>query len=201
MMKNEKVLFLGPEHSPLFLWLREQNENVLQTGEKITPEDIRLWNVGFLVCYGYRHIIQHPVLALLPERAISLHISYLPWNRGADPNLWSFLEGTPKGVSIHHLDEGIDSGDIILQKPVDFTAAEPTLGATYDRLQAEVQQLFRDYWIKLKAGYMPRRRQEGRGTYHRKKDKDAVAHLLAQGWNTPVSMLASYAAPHKAIAS
>jgi methionyl-tRNA formyltransferase len=201
MMQTEKVLFLGPENSPLLTWLREQHEDVLQTAEKITPEDIRAWNVGFLVSYGYRHIIRQPVLALLPERAINLHISYLPWNRGADPNLWSFLESTPKGVSIHHLDQGIDTGDIILQKQVAFSAAEPTLATTYARLQAEIQQLFRDHWPKLKAGYLPRKRQAGVGTYHRMQDKEAVAHLLAEGWNTPVSVLDGYAVSHKAAMS
>ncbi|MCL0081308.1 hypothetical protein M1N64_03665 [Peptococcaceae bacterium] len=44
-------------------------------------------------------------------RAINLHISFLPWNRGADPNFWSFIENAPVGVSIHYLDEGIDTGD------------------------------------------------------------------------------------------
>jgi hypothetical protein len=51
------------------------------------------------------------------------------------------------------------------------------------------------------AGFLPRRRQEGLGTYHRLQDKDAVAHLLRQGWDTPVSALAGYSASRKMAAS
>ena len=50
-------------------------------------------------------------------------MSYLPWNRGADPNFWSILEDTPKGVTIHIMDESIDTGDILYQKdPLEFNS-------------------------------------------------------------------------------
>ena len=39
---------------------------------------------------------------------VNLHISYLPFNRGSHPNYWSFVENTPKGVSIHEIDEQIE---------------------------------------------------------------------------------------------
>eukprot|EP00392_Amoebophrya_sp_AT5.2_P019205 g19951.t1 len=62
----------------------------------------------YCVSYGYRHIIRTPVIEGMfdRKRIINLHISYLPYNRGADPNLWSILERTPPGVTIHHIDEG-----------------------------------------------------------------------------------------------
>jgi len=43
----------------------------------------------------------------------------------ADPNVWSFIEKTPKGVSIHYLDAGIDTGDIIAQKLVETNPILP----------------------------------------------------------------------------
>ena len=45
----------------------------------------------FIVSYGYRHILSKNILDLLPNKIINLHISYLPYNRGADPNFWSFM--------------------------------------------------------------------------------------------------------------
>ena len=51
---------------------------------------------------------------------INLHISYLPYNRGAHPNFWSFVENTPSGVSIHQVDSGIDTGKIVIQKQINF---------------------------------------------------------------------------------
>ena len=118
----------------------------------------------------------------------------MPWNRGADPNLWSFVENTPKGVTIHHLDEGIDTGDIIAQREVTFTNTHETLATTYQRLHAEIQELFKLHWHEIKAGTSARIQQSGEGSFHLSGDKESLAHLLSDGWDTPVSVLQEYAA-------
>ena len=117
---EEVILFLGSIDSPLFEWLQSNGESVIQISEKVTPEFITSNKISFLVSYGYRHILRKNILELLPNRAVNLHISYLPWNKGADPNFWSFVEDTPKGCTIHYLDEGVDTGDIIAQKEIEF---------------------------------------------------------------------------------
>lgn len=99
MRKREKILFLGDKESPIITWLKAQGERVTQTTDKLTYGGILNKGYAFLISYGYRHIISQDVLSLFPNRAINLHISYLPYNRGADPNLWSFIEDTPKGVT------------------------------------------------------------------------------------------------------
>jgi len=108
-MAHEKILFLGPEDSPLITWLREEGEQVIQTADKLSAKDVAKQGYSFLVSYGYRHILRKDILDVFPGRAINLHISYLPWNRGADPNFWSFIEDTPKGVTIHYLPESVTS--------------------------------------------------------------------------------------------
>ena len=148
--------------------------------------------VTFVISYGYRHIVRKAVLERLGHRAVNLHIAYLPWNRGADPNFWSFVEGTPKGVTIHYMDEGIDTGDIIFQKEVTFTSGTETLATTYEKLQLEIQELFKQHWRQIKAGECPRLKQHSYGSLHRMKDKEPLSHLLTDGFNTPVSSLESY---------
>ncbi len=54
---EESILFLGDKESPLFEWLKSIGESVIQTSEKITPEFIISNKIGFLVSYGYRHIV------------------------------------------------------------------------------------------------------------------------------------------------
>ncbi|MEW6709539.1 MAG: formyltransferase family protein [Candidatus Riflebacteria bacterium] len=191
-MKSEDapILFVGPEQSPLLEWLRQNEKNVLATGDKIDQDFIVSRQVWFLISYGYRHIIKKDVLDLLPGRAINLHISYLPFNRGADPNLWSILEGTPAGVTIHYLDEGVDTGDIIVQKPVELDFEHDTLATSYERLQHEIQALFRQHWPEIRAGKCQPKPQTGTGTAHKVKDRSAVEHLLIEGWNTPIARLA-----------
>lgn len=185
-----KLLFLGPPDSPILTWLIEQGENVFSTADKISADYVIENQFNFLVSYGYRHILRKNILDLFPNSAINLHISYLPYNRGADPNFWSFIEDTPKGVSIHHLDEGVDTGDIIVQKEMSFDPSVETLGSSYQKLQVEIQSLFFKNWDFIKNQKSRRTPQVGAGTAHKLKDKEHLMHLLEKdGWNTKVSAL------------
>jgi methionyl-tRNA formyltransferase len=181
------VLFLGPTDSPLVDYLRERHP-VVATSDPVVVSLIDEVAPDWIVCYGYRHVLRGDVLCRVHGRAINLHISYLPWNRGADPNLWSFIEGTPKGVSIHFVDAGIDTGDLIAQRQVELHETD-TLASSYHRLQAEIQALFREVWPVVYAGCAPRRKQPPGGSYHRVADKARVEHLLTAGWDTPVAAL------------
>jgi methionyl-tRNA formyltransferase len=187
-----KVLFLGSSQSPLIGWLQSVGEEVIATMGPIDVAFLGTHSPDFIVSYGYRHIIKKDVLLRYTDRAINLHIAYLPWNRGADPNFWSFVEGTPKGVTIHYLDEGIDTGDIIAQKQVTFSESD-TLRTSYDKLQEEIQALFKDNWASIRTGECSRKKQEGKGTFHRLKDKERLSHLLSRGWDTPITVLEEYA--------
>ena len=191
-MVHEKILFLGPQDSPLVTWLREQGEQVIRTADKLSTQDVEEQEYSYLVSYGYRHILRKDILDVFPGRAINLHISLLPWNRGADPNFWSFIEDTPKGVTIHYLDEGVDTGDIIVQEKMEFNTHRETLATSYAKLQAEIQELFKKNWLEIKSGNSRRKKQVGKGSTHKAKDKARLSYLLTDGWNTPVSVLEEY---------
>jgi methionyl-tRNA formyltransferase len=183
-----RILFLGPPQSNVRAYLEAVEDHVVATSDPVTRERTVEESPDFIVSHGYRHIIGRDVLDLFPDRAINLHISLLPWNRGADPNFWSFVDDTPKGVTIHFLDEGIDTGDIIAQRMVQF-GDEETLRTSYQRLQREIAQLFRGQWPGIRSGRCGRTPQRGRGSFHRSRDKEALASLLEQGWDTPVRAL------------
>lgn len=173
-----KILYLGP-HSPLVDFLGK----VTRTEDPISD----FGSADFVVSYGYRHIIKNKEeLKRMDGRAVNLHISYLPWNRGADPNLWSWVENSPKGVSIHYIDEGIDTGDIVAQSLVSMDDCE-TLVSSYLALHTAVQRLFRDYWPSIKLGTCQRKPQSWSGTYHRISDRENVH--IPNGWETRVSDL------------
>lgn len=179
------VAHLGPA-SPISDVIAAAGDTVFRTEDPITPDLKADW----LVSYGYRHIIPQPVLDAFPNRAINLHISMLPWNRGADPNLWSIIDGTPRGVTIHYLDAGIDTGPIIGQRKVQF-ADDDTLATSYQRLKAAIEELFAEWWPTIREGRAPGHPHIGGGTYHRSSDKASVEHLLTDGWDTPVAVLAA----------
>jgi methionyl-tRNA formyltransferase len=118
------------------------------------------------------------------DTIINLHISFLPWNKGAHPNIWSFLEDTPKGVTIHTIDKGIDTGKILLQKRVPIDENYHTFKTSYELLHSEIQNLFKKNWNALKEMKIKTKPQQGQGSIHYEKDFDKIKDLLGdKGWD------------------
>lgn len=188
------VLVLGVTPSPITPILRENGCVVTEYENSINVDFLKERAIEFAVSYRYRYIVTNAVIYYLRGKIINLHISLLPWNRGADPNLWSFLEDTPKGVTIHYVDDGLDTGDIIAQKESVFDSPEETLASTYKKLNSEIIELFRENWPLIATGNAPRMKQASGGSFHRIKDKDEFKHVLAEkGWDTPVEELSGLA--------
>jgi methionyl-tRNA formyltransferase len=163
-----KILFLGysQEQTSLIDDLIGKKCEVWHTDEKIQS------TVGYdlVISYGYRYIIKKEVIESSKAPIVNLHISYLPWNRGAHPNFWSFYECTPSGVSIHLIDEGIDTGAIIYQRMINFNKDENTFSKTYKRLIIEIENLFTENLDEIISMNFTSIKQRRKGTYHRVAD-------------------------------
>jgi dTDP-4-amino-4,6-dideoxyglucose formyltransferase len=187
-----KVLFLTSGEQALRLadWIGERETLILRE-TPVSAHDIAALAPDLIVSHSYRHILKRDVLEAAPGRFINLHISLLPYNRGADPNLWSFLDATPKGVSIHLIDEGIDTGALLLQREVSFDEDHETLGSSYAKLQQAIHDLFIENWPLLRDGQIAPREQTGSGTFHRASEFAAIKHAVLgdEGWNVPISVL------------
>ena len=185
------ILLLGNQSMKLMPMLKNNDELLMWIGDwEFQIEFLETNKIDWIVSFGYRHIVSKEVLDFIEGKAINLHISYLPWNRGADPNLWSWIDDTPKGVTIHYIDEGIDTGDVIAQMQVDFNyLKKQTLDRTYHCLIDWMLRLFRDEWHNIKEGRVIRSSQNGKGSFHLKSDRKKVEHLLTKGWDTKVSEL------------
>ncbi len=157
-------------------------DKVTQTIDILTDE--MLEDKDFIISFGYRYIIPLEIVERFKGKAINLHISYLPYNRGADPNLWSFLEDTPKGVTIHWLEKGIDTGDIIEQRHIVYNVETDTLRTTYARLMKTMEGMFKDVWQDIREGTA---KSVPQMTYHGSKDKITIE--LPQGFDTPIKEL------------
>lgn len=182
------ILLLGPYREYIIGFLRTFNDVVIHQEEKVDEYQLIKENMDFIISYGYRFLIPKRVVEHYTGKIINLHISYLPWNRGADPNLWSFLEDTPKGVTIHYIDEGLDTGDIIAQQKIFFLEDE-TLSTSYQKLTNEIESLFKKVWPEIRVRKNKRIIQSEKGSYHNSRDKEKYTHLLYAGWNTPVHHL------------
>jgi methionyl-tRNA formyltransferase len=138
--------------------------------EKETFEAIKALraDIGLSILFDY--IISKDFIDLFPKGIVNLHPSCLPYNRGQYPNVWSIVERTPSGITLHYIDEGIDTGDIIAQKevPVEWTDTGETL---YRKLEQGSVELFREHWPLIREGKEQRISQSDmEGTYHVTQD-------------------------------
>jgi methionyl-tRNA formyltransferase len=182
-MKN-KILYLG-DHSSVVEFLRDAGYEIVIEDKKLQLDDFLKIDPHYVISYGYRHIIKKNVLDRYS--ILNLHISYLPWNRGADPNFWSFFDDTLKGVTIHFMDEGIDTGGVIFQTKVAFGPTENTLALTYQRLKDEVEKLFIAEWDNFtNENYIRTPQNKEEGSHHCSKILKGLWNNLPNGWNTTI---------------
>ena len=151
-MSKKNILFLGNRKNSVYSFLEEtENLKYVDSDTVINLDFVSENNFDYIVSYGYRKIISEDIVKNYRNKIINLHISYLPFNRGAFPNVWSFIDNTPKGVTIHYIDENIDTGPILLQKVVHFdNIDEETFRSTYDKLSREIENLFINNWNNIK---------------------------------------------------
>jgi methionyl-tRNA formyltransferase len=110
-------------------------------------------------------------------------MSMLPHNRGADPNLWSWIDKTPRGLSIHCMSPEIDMGDIVYQYEVTYPGEGHTLRSYYQLLDQAVFFCVRRAFLSLLMNDFGRTKQErDSGSFHRLSDRPE----LPRGWDTPV---------------
>ena len=163
------------------------SHEILHLEDPITLPLVTRFNPDLVVSFGYRHIVKPEIIANLGNKILNLHISYLPWNRGADPNFWSWLENTPKGVTIHLMDAGLDTGAILFQKEVQFNDSE-TLASSYEILQSEIVGLFANNLEHiLNLDFEPKPQEIQAGSYHKSADKEHFFEALPNGWQTKCS--------------
>lgn len=183
-----RVLFLTNNEISyeLFNWLKyKENEDVIMFNDNISIDIIMSIKPELIVSYNYKYIIKKEIIDYMNNKIINLHISLLPWNKGASPNLWSFLEDTPKGVTIHLINQGLDTGDILFQKEVYFNESVETLKSSYNRLHQEIQNLFMENWEKIKNNDIVPTPQIGTGSKHVVKDSNNILKLI-DSWDTKI---------------
>ena len=173
------LLFLSDiKHENMVSFLLERGK-VDWIKEKLSLEKVVQYD--WIISYGYRHIINQEIIDASKNLIINLHISYLPFNRGAHPNYWSFKDNNLKGVTIHFIDKGIDTGPILIQKKCTFTKTD-TLATSYLKLKAEVEELFYASFDKIITQKIVGTSQTSKGTFHKKSDiPDGI------DWNTNIN--------------
>ena len=145
-----KVLILSPYPQEIIKILKKSQDNYLIYNEKLKISFLKKNKIEFIISYGYKYLITKDIIDIFKGKIINLHISFLPFNRGCYPNLWSHLEGSPSGVTIHLINEQIDGGEILLQKQVEIDPKKHSFRSSYLILRKEIEILLKSNWKFLK---------------------------------------------------
>lgn len=161
----------------LFKEIEKLGHETVLCSERLTTEYIVSGEFDLALSYTYRYILTEELIDAMKGNVVNIHNSFLPFNRGADPNLWSLRDNTPRGVTLHYIDAGLDKGFIIAQRLVTEGDGD-TLKTAYDNLDKNARELFLqafkyyEYWSQMA------KKPEGKGNYHAVKDAVAMKEMI-----------------------
>ena len=122
-------------------------------------EELRKYNADVMVVIAFGQILPKEILEMTPYGCINVHASLLPKYRGAAPIQWAIIEGEKvTGVTTMQMDEGLDTGDMILKTEVPV-AADETGESLHDKLAAAGAALCVETLKALEDGTAVREKQ------------------------------------------
>lgn len=81
--------------------------------------ELSSYKTDLLICNSYSMIIRKDIRNMFNNNCVNVHWSLLPKNRGPNPIQWAIIKGEKKtGITIHYMDDGIDTGDILVQQEI-----------------------------------------------------------------------------------
>ena len=117
-----RVLPFVPNHYSSYLWAKRNRvehifaadinrEEVVQRIKSIRP--------ALIISVSMNQIVKSPILEIPPKRCINVHCAPLPRYGGMSPYVWALANNEDhSAATIHYMDEGLDTGDIIVQEKV-----------------------------------------------------------------------------------
>jgi methionyl-tRNA formyltransferase len=120
-----------------------------------------------ILAAGYALILKDAILSVPMRLAVNFHASLLPYYRGKHPVFWALRAGEPwAGLTVHAIDSGIDTGDILYQVKV-RTRLDDSVATLYDRIMQRSIKLVGKLIADVECGRLPRRPQtKMSGTYY-----------------------------------
>jgi methionyl-tRNA formyltransferase len=149
---------------------------LLQPSRIRDPEaiaQIRGWSPDTIVVMAYGQILPSAVLEIPKVACLNLHASLLPRHRGAAPIQAAIVSGDKEtGITVMYMDEGLDTGDILLQRSIPISPDE-TGASLHDRLAEIAGPALRDALELLARKGAPRNPQDSAAaTYAPKLARD-----------------------------
>jgi len=136
-------------------------------------DTIRALKPDLIVVMAYGQILPREVLEIPTIACLNLHASLLPRWRGAAPIQAAIAAGDREtGITVMYMDEGLDTGDILLQRKIEI-APDETGASLHDKLAQIAQEALAEAILLLEEGKAPRLPQENElATYAPKLERE-----------------------------
>ena len=151
---------------PILLWNR--NDSPTAELESLLSE------VNFGVSALFGHILPAGVIRKFSGGILNLHPSLLPIGRGADPVPWGIIERQKHGITLHLMDESLDTGDIIYQKEI-YSDSTMNAGEIYEIAMSELFKAFSSLFVSWTNGQIQAKPQsKTTNSRHKSSDLDLM---------------------------
>lgn len=132
-------------------------------------EELKAFQADVAVVVAYGQILSRAVLDVPKFGCLNIHASLLPRHRGAAPIQAAIRDGDAEtGVTIMFMDEGLDTGDILLMKRLPI-ADDDTGGSLHDKLALQAPAALEEALDLLATGHPPREKQDDSKATHVRK--------------------------------
>lgn len=148
-MAMPPVKELAVEHNiEVYQPLKARDEEFIKTIKEINPD--------IIVVVAFGQILPKELIEIPKYGCINVHVSLLPKYRGAAPINWVIINGEEKtGVTTMYMDEGLDTGDMILTK--EFKLDDKiTAGELHDKMMIEGAEVLKETMDLIAEGNAPR---------------------------------------------
>lgn len=127
-----QIAFITPRYDTqdpaLKEWAEKLNVSFLPHENVNDPaflDQIRTFGCDVLVSMSFNQILKTDIIHLTPHGFINCHAGALPFYRGRNPLNWALINDEKEfGITVHYVDEGIDTGDIIRQNMVPISQSD-----------------------------------------------------------------------------
>jgi methionyl-tRNA formyltransferase len=175
------------EPPPIKKAVAETKMSILQPARiKAAADEIRALQPDVIVVMAYGQILPREILEISKVACLNLHASLLPRWRGAAPIQAAIAAGDGEtGITVMYMDEGLDTGDILLQRKIDIQS-DDTGGSLHDRLGEIAPAALLEALPMLQSGTAPRVPQD--------KSRATLAPKLERAdgridWNEPAEAI------------
>ena len=164
----------GPNASPVPVRLAPRTLQPARIKDRQSIEEIRALTPDVIVVMAYGQILPRAVLEIPRIACLNLHASLLPRWRGAAPIQAAIAAGDSEtGITVMYMDEGLDTGDILLERKIDILP-DDTGGSLHDRLAQVAPDALLESLRLLSIGSAPRVPQDKAiATYAPKLNREA----------------------------